>query len=129
MSTATGRPRPGRWVIPAAVDIPLDPVITAPATRRDGSGNRWRAAAAAAVLLVVLAGCGWWATGGRWMIVATPSMGQAAPVGTVVFTRPVDITHIALGQVISFHPPAGSMELYRLFAFEGVDRVGASLPG
>lgn len=61
---------------------------------------------------MALAGCGWWVTGGRWMIVATPSMGRAAPVGTLVFTRPVDITDITRGQVISFHPPLGSAEIY-----------------
>lgn len=45
----------------------------------------------------------WFATGGRWLIVETPSMGRSAPVGTLLWVEPVHDLHV--GDVISFHPP------------------------
>jgi signal peptidase I len=46
----------------------------------------------------------WYASGGRWQIISTPSMGTAAPVGTVVLTRPDG--DVRVGDVITFRPPA-----------------------
>lgn len=55
------------------------------------------------VLCVVLVG--WWATGGTWLIVSTPSMGRDAPVGALLWVRPADIADIRTGDVVSFHTP------------------------
>ncbi len=60
------------------------------------------------MLLVVSSAClrspvYWFATGGRWLIVETPSMGRSAPVGTLLWVEPVHDLHV--GDVISFHPP------------------------
>jgi len=48
---------------------------------------------------------GWWASGGRWLIVRSPSMGSYAPVGTLVWERPANIHDIHVGQVITFRSP------------------------
>jgi hypothetical protein len=47
----------------------------------------------------------WWAIGGRWFIVRTPSMGTYAPVGTLLWVKPVDIHDVHVGDVITFHTP------------------------
>ena len=59
--------------------------------------------------------------GGRWFTVETPSMGTAAPVGSLVLTRPVPIDHLRVGDVIAFHPPTAPRETY-------THRVVAILP-
>jgi signal peptidase I len=46
----------------------------------------------------------WWAIGGRWLIVRTPSMGTYAPVGTLLWVKPANINRIHVGDVITFHP-------------------------
>jgi len=61
-------------------------------------------------LVVVLAGfvafCGIWrAQGGRWERVETPSMGTVAPVGTLLWVKPVPFDTLRPGDFISFHPP------------------------
>ena len=43
--------------------------------------------------------------GGNSFIVESPSMGEAAPVGTLVVTAPVTDQALRVGQIISFHPP------------------------
>jgi hypothetical protein len=47
----------------------------------------------------------WWATGGTWLTVRTPSMGQAAPVGTLLWVRPTDIGDVHVGDVVTFRTP------------------------
>lgn len=48
----------------------------------------------------------WWsAIGGTWLTVSTPSMGRYAPVGTLLWVKPVDIGDIRVGDVISFRRP------------------------
>jgi hypothetical protein len=69
-------------------------------------------ALAVGVLAVVLAAGAWRLQGGSWFSVRTPSMGQAAPVGTLVLTRPVDITTLAVGDIITFHPPTAPTETF-----------------
>ena len=59
---------------------------------------------AAAIALATTAGV-WLATGGRWMVVATPSMGEAAPVGTLLWVEPVRFDSLRPGQFISFRAP------------------------
>ena len=59
------------------------------------------------LLLVVIGGtavaAGLWLSGCRWFVVETPSMAQAAPVGSLVVTAP-DST-VAVGEVVAFRPP------------------------
>jgi len=77
----------------------------APRTRR---ADPWSTAAALAVLAVVVglavAAGAWHASGGRWFVVDTPSMGRAAPVGTLVVTGPTTVAATAVGDVVSFRP-------------------------
>lgn len=76
-------------------------------------GASWKAVAAVAVLIAI-AGLAafsayWFAAGGRWLVVDSPSMGRSAPVGTLLWIEPVGKLHD--GDVISFHPP-GSTATY-----------------
>jgi signal peptidase I len=52
------------------------------------------------------------ANGGRWFVVATPSMGTAAPVGTLVLSRPTTVADLHVGDIISFHPPTAPSQTY-----------------
>jgi signal peptidase I len=60
--------------------------------------------AACAVGLVVLLAYGWIA-GWRVHEMTTPSMGTAAPVGSVVISRPASIADVRVGEIVVFHPP------------------------
>ncbi|MGL4339466.1 MAG: signal peptidase I [Rhodoglobus sp.] len=61
----------------------------------------WGALAAAAVVVAAL----FWMSGGRWFIVESPSMGRAAPVGTLVLSTPVSLSELSVGEVVTFVPP------------------------
>ncbi len=65
-------------------------------------------AAALAVVAVVagllLAGLLWRLDGGSWAVIETPSMGRAAPVGTLILTRHEPTAGIEVGDVVSYHP-------------------------
>ncbi|GAB2935048.1 hypothetical protein GCM10027047_34380 [Rhodococcus aerolatus] len=77
------------------------------ATSGTGPGPVRRAATvvgALSLLLLVVAAAGFYLTGGRWLSVSTPSMGEAAPVGTLVLTRPTTLAELRVGDVISYHP-------------------------
>lgn len=67
------------------------------------------------VAVVLLAICvttvGWRVAGGRWFVVRTPSMGQTAPVGTLLLTLPVTIGAVQVGDTVTFHAP-GSGQVY-----------------
>ncbi|MBP2456809.1 signal peptidase I [Clavibacter michiganensis] len=52
------------------------------------------------------------ASGGRWFVVQTPSMGTTAPVGTLLLTTPVLVQDLAVGDVVSFHPSTTPDETY-----------------
>jgi signal peptidase I len=78
-------------------------------TRR-GTVAIWLASALAAA--IVLAAAVFYLAGGRWFIVETPSMGQVAPVGTLVLDTPVRASQLAVGDVITFHPPTAPGEVY-----------------
>jgi hypothetical protein len=47
----------------------------------------------------------WWAIGGKWLTVRTPSMGRAAPVGTLLWVKPTDIHDVRVGDLVTFHTP------------------------
>ena len=59
------------------------------------------------LLAVVLGAAAFRVTGGRWLMVTTSSMGAAAPVGTLLLTRPVSAGEVRVGDIIAFHPPSG----------------------
>ena len=80
---------------------------------RSRLGRRVAAGAAVALIALLLtAAAAFWLTGGRWYVVRTPSMGTAAPVGTLILTRPTSIPSLHVGQVIAFHPPSEPSETY-----------------
>lgn len=62
--------------------------------------------------VAVAAPLAWRISGGRWLEVATPSMGRAAPVGTLVLERPVLVARIHVGDIITFHPPTIAKETF-----------------
>lgn len=66
----------------------------------------------ALALGVVATALVFFATGGRWFIIETPSMGQTAPVGTLVLNQPTTVSDLAVGDIISFHPPTAPSEVY-----------------
>lgn len=68
-------------------------------------GSALMLAVVAAVLLFQL-------SGHRYFIVQTPSMGQTAPVGTLVLDTPTTVTKLTVGDVISFHPPTSPKQVY-----------------
>ena len=47
----------------------------------------------------------WYAQGGRWVRVETPSMGTDAPVGTLLWVKPTPFEDLRAGDLITFHPP------------------------
>ncbi|MEV5003804.1 S26 family signal peptidase [Nocardioides sp. LML1-1-1.1] len=47
----------------------------------------------------------WRLDGGRWERVETPSMGTVAPVGTLLWVKPVPFESLRAGDFITFHPP------------------------
>lgn len=61
-----------------------------------------------AALVLVLAALAWSTAfrlgGGHWERVETPSMGTAAPVGTLLWVAPVD-GRVETGEVVTFHKP------------------------
>ncbi len=61
---------------------------------------------AALLLASVLGAAVFRSTGGRWLMVTSPSMGAAAPVGTLLLTRPVSAGAVRVGDVIAFNPPS-----------------------
>lgn len=96
-------------------------------TRRS---RRQRVALAGVALLVaLLLGAGaWLVSGGRWYVVASPSMGTAAPVGTLLWVRPVDPSSLRVGDLITFRPPGHSTTYsHRILAItaDGIRTKGA----
>ncbi len=81
-----------------------------------GAAGHVHAAAVLACLAITVACLGmlghWAAIGGRWYDVRTPSMGTAAPVGTLLWVAPVDTAELRVGEVVSFHPPTMPRETY-----------------
>lgn len=63
-----------------------------------------------AVLATLGAGVVWhFGHGGSWQVVATPSMGTVAPVGTLVLTEPAST--VAVGDVVTYRPPVANHPL------------------
>src|SRR6201999_6147 len=80
---------------------------------------------------LVFAG-GWWLDGGRWVRVETPSMGRVAPVGTLLWIKPVPFHELRVGDLITFHPPGEaqtySHRVYRVNADHTITTKGV-IPG
>ncbi len=81
----------------------------------------------AGLALVLVALCvlafAWRAEGGRWFVVRTPSMGRAAPVGTLLLTTPASIADVHVGELITFHAPGTGM----VFSHRVVQKTAAGL--
>lgn len=76
------------------------------------SVSRWaRIAATVAVTAFLALLVSWRIDGGRWVHVESPSMGTAAPVGSLLWVKPVDTETLGEGDFITFRPP-GSDALY-----------------
>jgi len=68
----------------------------------------------AVLVLLVIAGlalAAFYSTGGRFFIIQTPSMGDYAPVGTLIASTPTTLDQVQKGDTLLFHPPA-SEETY-----------------
>ena len=79
------------------------------------------------VLLIVGVAAGVWRlTGGTWMIISSPSMGEANPVGSLILNRPVQIADLHVGDTITFTPPGGETHTHRVVAIaaDGVHTRG-----
>lgn len=70
----------------------------------------WIAIAVGVIVVVVVIGLRF--AGDSWFVVETPSMGQAAPVGTLIVTTPIGSTPLHVGDVITFHPPTTPAAVY-----------------
>ena len=98
----------GHEVLGQPTDDGLPGAPRRPASRRRRTARVPRIARAVlgVALVAVCAVAGWWwATGGTWLTVLTPSMGQAAPVGTLLWVKPTDIGDVRVGDVVTFHTP------------------------
>ena len=93
---------------------------------------RWRRVLAAAVAVVALGGClGWRADGGTWVHVESPSMGTAAPVGSLLWVGEVDPARLEAGDLITFHAPNGGTYSHRVLTRydDGTLATKGDLPG
>ncbi len=94
------------------------PFLRGRQTSRSETVAAWTVAVVAALLLgaAVL----FLAAGGRWFVVETPSMGEAAPVGTLVLDLPVDVSTLRVGDVVSFETAAnrGVVYTHRIIAID-----------
>lgn len=66
----------------------------------------------AAIVGAVILSAVFQASGGRFFIVESPSMGQTAPVGSLVIDRPATTAQLRTGDIITFHPPTAPNGVY-----------------
>lgn len=86
------------------------PLLGAPTATRFEVVLAWSIAGIAAVLLSAAAL--FLASGGRMLVVETPSMGEAAPVGTLVLDMPVQVSSLRVGDIVSFRVSAAPDTIY-----------------
>lgn len=72
--------------------------------------TRW--VVAALIVSFVTFAAVWRIEGGRWVRVETPSMGTVAPVGTLLWIKPVAFDQLKVGDFITFHPPGVGQRTY-----------------
>ncbi|WP_426997152.1 S26 family signal peptidase [Pseudarthrobacter sp. N5] len=90
-----------------------DTIRTPPPRRRGGAWRRGAVVVLAAILGILLTGALLFSlAGGRWFVISTPSMAEAAPVGTLVLTFPEPAEDIRAGDVVTFHPPTAPDQTY-----------------
>ncbi len=88
--------------------------------------------ALAAVLVAVAGALSWRLDGGHWERVETPSMGTAAPVGTLLWVKPVDFDGLLVGDIITFQPPGAPSTVSHRVLSRNVDHTlttGGDLAG
>ena len=94
--------------------------LAAPAADLHRGTSRLVAAVSALLvcLLLVAAGAAWHFRGGRWAVIETPSMGTAAPVGTLILTKPVPLNQLRVGDIVTYQTPnlPGSLVTHRVVA-------------
>jgi hypothetical protein len=95
--------------------IPLSGTLPRPLLRgrtfsRSESVLAWSVAVIAALLLT--AAVLFLTNGGRWFVVETPSMGEAAPVGTLVLDMPVQASSLRVGDIVSYSVTANPDVVY-----------------
>lgn len=91
----------------------------------------WRFVQWVLVLLIAsfLVFCGWWRVqGGTWKVVETPSMGTVAPVGSLLWVKPVDASKLTPGEFITFHPPGDGSTTYSHRVYR-IDSAGIMTKG
>jgi signal peptidase I len=87
--------------------------------------RRWlRAGAGLFLALIVgalLLAAAFQASGGRFFIVESPSMGQTAPVGSLVIDQATTVAELRVGDIITFHPPTvpNSVYTHRISSISG----------
>jgi len=95
-------------VLPASDTTPKETTGAPRHRRTDGFTHL---VALGAVVLAVTAMLGWDLSGGRLLVMATPSMCPAVCVGSLVADRPLQ-GPVHVGEVVTFHPPDTQSETY-----------------
>ena len=116
---------------PSLVPVPVHAGTGTAGRRADRLGARrptLSAVTAAALVILVavvaVAAAVFFSGGGRWFLVSTASMGEAAPVGTLVLTQPVAADELSVGEIITFRPPTAPGQVYT-HRIEAIDASGA----
>lgn len=81
------------------------PVRTLRTGRLRGLPTALLAAFIALAVIGLASAASWRATGGRWAIIETPSMGRAITVGSLVLVRPAHLGRLRVGDVVTYRPP------------------------
>jgi len=107
-----------------SLDLPLRPPEAAHVHRPWWHRlRRWAVLAVVAGFAVLCVA--WRVEGGRWERVETPSMGTVAPVGTLLWIKPVAFDTLEPGDFITFRPPGSHGQTYshRVLAREPDGRI------
>jgi signal peptidase I len=99
------------------VPVPAGPGPAGRRTDRLGARRSTLSAGLAAALVILVAvvavaAAVFFGGGGRWFVVSTASMGEAAPVGTLVLTQAVAADELSVGEIITFRPPTAPGQVY-----------------
>lgn len=98
-------------------------------TRRPVAMRITRWVAVALIVGFAMFAAAWRVQGGRWERVETPSMGTVAPVGTLLWIKPVAFDRLKVGDFITFHPPGDrgrtySHRVYKIDADHTIETKG-----